>query len=332
MSHPKAVDATEGGAMDAEDAEMSSELENALQAMDAEVHDRCVAIRGVASLFAQTLRREIKTHLAKIPKKVKGLTLREFCAEFGEDVSADLVVTLREAYEGSVEREEKGEKNEKPGSRKRDAAGESIDRVLDGAGETMDMAEDAAADGGKRETDGQVAVEATRGNAAASPASKKQKIETETKQSAPPCTPVDRQIKRHGILVAKTPGTTRNPVRGEVVYSKNGSPLGAATDDDDSEDDEKENGKQNGRRESVIKRVTTTTGKHHGKGGLRFGDHHDCDTSDGLVFTTDDGKMIDVSKVTSDASGAEVEETVGMLAKMQQQVAAHMARLMAGRR
>jgi|TARA_B110000977_G_scaffold200665_1_gene292031 hypothetical protein len=50
------------------------------------------------------------------------------------------------------------------------------------------------------------------------------------------------------------------------------------------------------------------------------------------VFTTDDGKMIDVSKVTSDASGAEVEETVGMLAKMQQQVAAHMARLMAGRR
>ena len=293
MSHPKAVDATEGGAMDAEDAEMSSELENALQAMDAEgtcvtchiprsyrptaclatprvrprarrigrdfvswfrshppetdnpspslltVHDRCVAIRGVASLFAQTLRREIKTHLAKIPKKVKGLTLREFCAEFGEDVSADLVVTLREAYEGSVEREEKGEKNEKPGSRKRDAAGESIDRVLDGAGGTMDMAEDAAADGGKRETDGQVAVEATRGNAAASPASKKQKIETETKQSAPPCTPVDRQIKRHGILVAKTPGTTRNPVRGEVVYSKNGSPLGAATDDDDSEDDEK---------------------------------------------------------------------------------------------
>jgi hypothetical protein len=48
--------------------------------------------------------------------------------------------------------------------------------------------------------------------------------------------------------------------------------------------------------------------------------------------TTTTGKMIDVSKVTSDASGAEVEETVGMLAKMQQQVAAHMARLMAGRR
>ena len=82
----------------------------------------------------------------------------------------------------------------------------------------------------------------------------------------------------------------------------------------------------------MIKRGTTTTVKHHGKRRLRFGDHHDCDTSDGLVFTTDDGKMIDVSKVTSDASGAEVEETVGMLAKMQQQVAAHMARLMAGRR
>ena len=50
----------------------------------------------------------------------------------------------------------------------------------------------------------------------------------------------------------------------------------------------------------------------------------------GLVLTTDDGKEIDVAAVPAD--GAEVEETMGMLAKMQAQVAAHMARLMAGRR
>jgi hypothetical protein len=49
-----------------------------------------------------------------------------------------------------------------------------------------------------------------------------------------------------------------------------------------------------------------------------------------LVLTTDDGKEIDVAAVPAD--GAEVEETMGMLAKMQAQVAAHMARLMAGRR
>jgi hypothetical protein len=57
---------------------------------------------------------------------------------------------------------------------------------------------------------------------------------------------------------------------------------------------------------------------------------NDLNDAPGLVLTTDDGKEIDVAAVPAD--GAEVEETMGMLAKMQAQVAAHMARLMAGRR
>jgi hypothetical protein len=46
-----------------------------------------------------------------------------------------------------------------------------------------------------------------------------------------------------------------------------------------------------------------------------------------LVLTTDDGKEIDVAAVDADDGSEEVEATMGMLAKMQAQVAAHMARL-----
>ena len=74
---------------------------------------------------------------------------------------------------------------------------------------------------------------------------------------------------------------------------------------------------------SCVKRVMMTSSKKRRVSG-------DDDDAPGLVLTTDDGKEIDVAAVPAD--GAEVEETMGMLAKMQAQVAAHMARLMAGRR
>ena len=40
-----------------------------------------------------------------------------------------------------------------------------------------------------------------------------------------------RSRARGGMLVAATPGTVRGPRRGETVYSKNGSPLGACETD-----------------------------------------------------------------------------------------------------
>jgi hypothetical protein len=129
------------------------------------------------------------------------------------------------------------------------------------------------------------------------------------------------------LAVAQTPGTTRGPRRGEVLYSRNGSPLGAAEDGDESDDDGGAHGGHGRTRapSSCVKRVMMTSSKKR-----RVGGDDDDDDAPGLVLTTDDGKEIDVAAVPAD--GAEVEETMGMLAKMQAQVAAHMARLMAGRR
>jgi hypothetical protein len=145
---------------------------------------------------------------------------------------------------------------------------------------------------------------------------------------APPCTPADRGVggtfTNELLPVARTPGTARGPRRGEVLYSINGSPLGAlAVEDGDF--DRLEQNDANGAPSSCVKRVTMTSRKRR-----RAEADDDLNDAPGLVLTTDDGKEIDVAAVPAD--GAEVEETMGMLAKMQAQVAAHMARLMAGRR
>ena len=293
------------------------------------MHERCCQIRSAADTFATSLRKEIITQLGKIPKKVRGITLREFVKGFGGDVSANLLATLTESVEkvdDGIENKDKGDENNKEehtnrgSGRKRGIAS----TMLDGARGDNDTKKGVAV------TTTSSPTHAAEHDENSPQASKKQKIDVPVL-----CTPVDMKTKtqrtRMGTMyVAKTPGTTRNPVRGEVVYSKNGSPLGAAEDDSDEDEDF---GNENERRapSSVVKRVTMTAGK-----GLRpagnASDDKPSRRSGGLVLTTDDGKEIDVSAIGDGASGAEVEETVGMLAKMQQQVAAHMARLMAGRK
>ena len=125
-----------------------------------------------------------------------------------------------------------------------------------------------------------------------------------------------------GMAVACTPGTVRGPRRGEVLYSKNGSPIGAVEDSDD----ERAAGAPP---PSSVKKVTMTASKARRPG--RKG-KTPADDDIGLVLTTDDGKEIDIAAVGADGGAEEVEATMGMLAKMQAQVAAHMARLAAAKR
>jgi hypothetical protein len=126
-----------------------------------------------------------------------------------------------------------------------------------------------------------------------------------------------------GMAVAATPGTVRGPRRGEVLYSKNGSPIGAVEDSDDDD------GAAGAPPPSSVKKVTMTASKARRPG--RKG-KTPADDDIGLVLTTDDGKEIDIAAVGADGGAEEVEATMGMLAKMQAQVAAHMARLMAAKR
>ena len=125
-----------------------------------------------------------------------------------------------------------------------------------------------------------------------------------------------------GMAVACTPGTVRGPRRGEVLYSKNGSPIGAVEDSDD----ERAAGAPP---PSSVKKVTMTASKARRPG--RKG-KTPADDDIGLVLTTDDGKEIDIAAVGADGGAEEVEATMGMLAKMQAQVAAHMVRLAAAKR
>ena len=218
------------------------------------------------------------------------MTLRAFLDQHGEDVRASLAETLRERARRDDDARGPAETSAEK-IRKRGRAATAAAAMLDASNSGL-----------------------VGGGAGAA--------------GAPPCTPADRGVGRAGagaLAVAQTPGTTRGPRRGEVLYSRNGSPLGAAEDGDESDDDGGAHGGHGVTRapSSCVKRVMMTSSKKRRVGG-------DDDDAPGLVLTTDDGKEIDVAAVPAD--GAEVEETMGMLAKMQAQVAAHMARLMAGRR
>jgi hypothetical protein len=256
------------------------------------VERRCAQLHEAADTFAARIRKELRAQLTKIPKKTKGMTLRAFLDQHGEDVRASLAETLRERARRDDDARGPAETSAEK-IRKRGRAATAAAAMLDASNSGL-----------------------VGGGAGAA--------------GAPPCTPADRGVGRAGagaLAVAQTPGTTRGPRRGEVLYSRNGSPLGAAEDGDESDDDGDAHGGHGRTRapSSCVKRVMMTSSKKR-----RVGGDDDDDDAPGLVLTTDDGKEIDVAAVPAD--GAEVEETMGMLAKMQAQVAAHMARLMAGRR
>jgi len=373
----KAVDAFARGVADIENAEMMSQVERELMAMDVEgafltqhvsraridasrahlrpyarprrariaprhalvvschgnltrcplpfppaVDRQCAQMHEAADKFAENIRKELNAQLLKIPEKVRGLTLREFLPQFGRDVSPALAATLREnaglatrtnedVNRTRTSAEEKGRKRGRPWA--------AAVALLDTAHERLARSRGATRGDATARVENDHSPSDFASTEARTPAWKRSRVENAENRTtdAVPCTPVDQKIGRIGkISIAQTPGTTRGPKRGEVLYSKNGSPLGAAGDSDD------EAVLGDGRRDSCVKRAHLTAGKA-GRGGV--------ETETSLVLTTDDGKEIDVAAIGADG-GAEVEETMGMLAKMQAQVAAHMARLMAGRR
>ena len=185
--------------------------------------------------------------------------------------------------------------------------------------------------GGAEGTSGATTIAAAAAAAAAggsflaeTPAAKKTRWASDV--AGVPCTPRGAGATLGhvgGMAVAATPGTVRGPRRGEVLYSKNGSPVGAVEDSDDDD------GAACAPPPSSVKKVTMTASKARRPG--RKG-KTPADDDIGLVLTTDDGKEIDIAAVGADGGAEEVEATMGMLAKMQAQVAAHMARLMAAKR
>lgn len=272
------------------------------------VERRCAQLHEASDAFAARVRKELRAQLTKVSKKTRGMTLRAFLAQHGEDVRASLAETLREAGR-------RGDFSDAVTARA-DADSSRVMKSAETSAETFRKR-------GRAATAAAAMLDAAGGVGGGAGASTALRMD-----DAPPCTPADRGVggtfTNELLPVARTPGTARGPRRGEVLYSINGSPLGAlAVEDGDF--DRLEQNDANGAPSSCVKRVTMTSRKRR-----RAEADDDLNDAPGLVLTTDDGKEIDVAAVPAD--GAEVEETMGMLAKMQAQVAAHMARLMAGRR
>ena len=61
------------------------------------VERRCAQLHEASDAFAARVRKELRAQLTKVSKKTRGMTLRAFLAQHGEDVRASLAETLREA-------------------------------------------------------------------------------------------------------------------------------------------------------------------------------------------------------------------------------------------
>ena len=140
------------------------------------------------------------------------------------------------------------------------------------------------------------------------------------------------------IAVAQTPGTKRRVKRGEMLYSANGSPLGAV--DGGASDDESPvvgaapppssvkkitmSVRKRAREEDAARGGTGGTG---GTGGGGEGVGGGEDGFAGLVIQTDDGSEIDLGALDADPDKEGADKALGVLQNLQANVAAMMAKL-----
>ena len=138
------------------------------------------------------------------------------------------------------------------------------------------------------------------------------------------------------IAVAQTPGTKRRVKRGEMLYSANGSPLGAV-DGGASDDESPVVGAAPP--PSSVKKITMSVRKRAreedaargdgGTGGMGGGGEGVGGGEDfaGLVIQTDDGSEIDLGALDADPDKEGAEKALGVLQNLQANVAAMMAKL-----
>ena len=138
------------------------------------------------------------------------------------------------------------------------------------------------------------------------------------------------------IAVAQTPGTKRRVKRGEMLYSANGSPLGAV--DGGASDDESPvvgaapppssvkkitmSVRKRAREEDAARGDGGTGGTGGGGEGVGGGENFA-----GLVIQTDDGAEIDLGALDADPDKEGAEKALGVLQNLQANVAAMMAKL-----
>ena len=139
------------------------------------------------------------------------------------------------------------------------------------------------------------------------------------------------------VAVAQTPGTKRRVKRGEMLYSANGSPLGAV--DGGASDEESPvvgaapppsavkitmSVRKRAREEDAARGGTGGTG---GTGGGGEGVGGGEDGFAGLVIQTDDGSEIDLGALDADPDKEGADKALGVLQNLQANVAAMMAKL-----
>jgi len=155
---------------------------------------------------------------------------------------------------------------------------------------------------------------------------------------AVPSTPKGAGVAGAKIAVAQTPGTKRRVKPGEMLYSANGSPLGAV--DGGASDEESPvvgaapppsavkitmSVRKRAREEDAARGGTGGTGGTGG-GGEGVGRGGEAGFA-GLVIQTDDGSEIDLGALDADPDKEGADKALGVLQNLQANVAAMMAKL-----
>ena len=203
-----------------------------------EVEAKCAALHAFCEDASLALRSELKIQLLKLPKKVRQMPLKEFLSKFAGDINKVVLDELNARWvvdamadDGSAEAEERAAEPRtvaRRGTRRRAAPG-----TVMATRTTRKRAREAAA---APATVARSTRSRTRASSAqamademATPAAPR------TRQARVPFTPIVTNAIPPGL-----PQDTvlRNPKRGEVFFSKNGSPLGVCAEAEEGDENE----------------------------------------------------------------------------------------------
>ncbi|QDZ20410.1 Nbl1/Borealin N-terminal domain-containing protein [Chloropicon primus] len=205
-----------------------------------DVESKCAALEAFCDEAALALRSELKIQLLKLPKKVRNMPLKEFLSKFAGDINKVILDELNARWITSEGGDLSALENSsaavgqrttlRRGTRRRAAPA-----TVMATRTTRKRAREAAAS--EVVEDARIPAteaRATRARTRASSMQMQTPAVSRTQASRVPFTPVvTNSLPPDLALPANT--VLRNPKRGEVFFSKNGSPLGMCAEADEGE-------------------------------------------------------------------------------------------------
>ena len=224
-----------------EEEEEEEEKDDGMRDIRLDIEAKCSALQAFAEDATLALRSELKVQLLKMPKKVRSMPLKDFLSKFAGDINKVIVDELNARFV-SLENATAttNELRTARKGRRRGAGGGGLTTVKKGPVPATVMATRTTRKRAREATELGIEPTATqlrrstrsRTRASLSAASVNNHSAVEDQVAVPktpavarqPFTPLVGNNASSGLLPSDT--VLRNPKRGEVFFSKNGSPLG----------------------------------------------------------------------------------------------------------